>query len=147
MARYNIDRIAKIRSNLFQAVRERAIEREKSKPALPTREIAGVRSSENNNNRGPSGWKKVDITAFDAHDIESTIFTPGGQGQGGGPPPNGDPVAPPGGGTTEGSAADGSAPNIQNNFSSDPSPTTGNPSQTASPWVTQEDEDSFTRPE
>lgn len=79
LARYNIERIAKIRSNLFTAVRERAVEREKAKKALPGRTLEAMALPEDTKGGKNNNLTKAGFQEYDPDTIQSVIQIPAGQ--------------------------------------------------------------------
>ena len=151
LARYNIERIAKIRSNMFSAVRENKVEREKAKKSLPSRTLEAMALPEKTKGGNNGELTKAGFQQFDPDTIQSVIQIPAGQDPGGpgGGPGGGDPEGDPefvktrdqyyaDHGITRGKGdtyvSDGGQ-NVRRNISgADPNPTNNNMNVTAMPW-------------
>jgi hypothetical protein len=129
LARYNIERLAKIRSNLFTAIRENRVEKEKLKNALPSRTLEGMKLPENTTGGNDGNLTKASTSGWDHDVIQATISTPGGQA--------GPPVGGAGGGGDGGQTSDGGAKVTSNQTGA--SPVNNNMNVTAMPWFDPED--------
>ena len=133
LARYNIERLAKIRSNLFTAIRESQVEKEKLKNPLPSRTLEGMKLPEKTAGGNDSELTKANTSGWDHDTIQSTISTPGGQG--------GVPVGGGGGGGDGGQTSDGGAKVTSDQ--SGANPVNNNMNVTAMPWFNPEDSFNF----
>ena len=149
LARYNIERLAKVRSNLFSALREFKVEREKLKQGLPGRTLEAMALPEDTKGGKNGNLTKAGFQQYDADTISSIIRTPKGQAPGDCPegqtrdpetgecvdnpdgPEPGDPIASRDPGGSE--YSDGSQ-RVKRNQGTSSTPVNNNMDVTAMPW-------------